>query len=256
MSKEIRFACVKVCSSLCCGGATILTIKEITTFYKNFPITIGFRKIYPIDSFHKSYIEDFAIKYENFYIIGDFIGGNRLKKRCHYLKETVCSIHNTKPLQCSIIPFSVTFPEEYQNLVISERRKKAFHLCKGFTEDAPVVWNKVFIDKTLREIFYTQRQNMIFQKEFMEKAFCILKDTPLFKRFIISTSGIIEIPILPEFLEEFFLLASINNQKEFIESQKRLFVKELTVGGLKNSLFVDALEMINKAKYLTEFRKS
>lgn len=256
MNKQIRFNCEKTCSFLCCGGATILTLKEISSFYKRFPITIGFRKIYPIDSFHKSYIKDFTIQYGGFYIIGDFIGGNRFRRRCHYLKESICSIHDIKPLQCRIIPFSVTFPEEYQNLVISEKRKKAFSLCKGFKDDAPSVWDEKFLDEKLRDFFYIQRQNLIFQKDFMERVFYFLKDTTAFKKFIVANSGIVEIPILSEFFEEFCVLASIHSKEDFITSQKKLFIKELTVGGLKNPLFIDALEVIDKAKYLTELKKS
>lgn len=247
MKKQIKFQCVIDCSSICCGGATILTIKEIGSFYRFFPITIGFRKIYPFNSAHRAYIEDFAIKYKNFYIIGDFIAGNRLKKRCRMLKDSLCSIHNFKPLQCKIIPFSVTFPEDLQDLVIAEKRKGAFRACRGFYDDAPVIWDGKFKEGEIKENFYKLRENLVSQRELMERILLRFEDNPLFKKFILAQSGFFEVPIVANFIDEIcdFVCA---DRKEFVKLQKSLFIKELMVGGIKNSLFIDAVEALEALK--------
>lgn len=248
MKREIRFQCMINCSSACCGGATILTLKEFGRLYSFFPITVGFRKIYPFNSFHKAYIEDLAIKYKNSYIIGDFIAGNRLKKRCKMLREFSCLLHGKdKPLQCSVIPLSVTFPEDLQDLVITERRKGAFRACKGFHSDAPLIWNGEFTDKELKENFYKLRQNLISQKNIMEKIFLEFENNLFFRKFMITENGFFETPIIPEFIDEICSVTSID-RSEFIKVQRSLFIKELTVGGIKNSLFIDALNVLEKVK--------
>lgn len=247
MKKQIRFQCVIHCSSLCCGGATILTLKEIKKLYRFFPVTIGFRKIFPLNSAHKSYIEEIAIKYKNFYIIGDFVAGNRLKKRCQMLKDSLCLINSFKPLQCSVIPFSVTFPEELQNLVIAKKRQGAFKFCKGFIDDSKLVWDDKFVDKELRENFYKLLENFIFQRDIIEKIFLKFENNPFFKKLIQSEEGLFEVPIISDFIDEICGIASID-KKEFIKFQKSLFVRELTVGGIKNSLFIDALNTLESVK--------
>lgn len=249
MKKQIKFECVIQCSSACCGGATILTLKEIEKLYRFFPITIGFRKIYPFNLAHQTYIEDFAIKYKNSYIIGDFIGGNRLKKRCRMLKDSLCSLHGKfKPLQCQLIPFSVTFPEELQALVIAEKRKGAFRACKGFHENAPVIWHGEFTDLKLRENFYSLRENLVFQRDIMEKIFLKFENNVFFQKFIQAESGFFEVPIIADFIDELCNTASIQNKTDFFKTQKSLFINELTVGGIKNSLFIDALNVIEALK--------
>jgi len=245
VKKQIRFQCMIHCSSACCGGATILTLKELDRLYRFFPITIGFRKIYPFNLAHKTYIEDFAIKYKDSYIIGDFIGGNRLKKRCGMLKESLCSIHDKfKPLQCNVIPFSVTFPEDLQDIVIAERRKGAFRACKGFHDDATVVWDGEFKDIELKENFYKLRQNLVFQRNMMERLLLKFESNPFFKKFMQAEAGFFEVPLIPEFIDEICNIASID-KNEFIKLQKRLFIKEMTLGGIKNSLFIDALNALD-----------
>ncbi|MDI6713932.1 MAG: hypothetical protein QMD43_02745 [Thermodesulfovibrio sp.] len=247
MRKQIKFQCMIDCSSLCCGGATILTLKELNRLYRFFPVTIGFRKIFPLNSDHKAYIEEIAIKFRNFYIIGDFVAGNRLKKRCQMLKNFLCSINSFKPLQCSVIPFSVTFPEELQNLVIAKKRQGAFKSCKGFHDDAKLVWDVEFTDKELRENFYKLRQNFIFQRSIMEKIFFKFENNPFLKKLMQSEEGLFEVPIISDFIDEICGFASID-KKEFIKVQKSLFIRELTVGGVKNSLFIDALNALESVK--------
>lgn len=236
------------CSSACCGGATIITLKELDRFYKIFPITLGFRKLHPFNDFHKAYIEDFAIKYKSFYIIGDFIAGNRLRKRCRMLKEALCSLHNkNKPLQCSVVPFSVTFPENLQDIVIVERRKGAFRTCKGFDDNAPSVWNGEFTDPILKENFYELRQNLVFQRNIVGRLFFKCENSPFFRKFITEEQGFFEIPIISDFIDEVCNIAQVD-KFEFVKMQRSLFVKELTVGGVKNSLFIEALNVLDGVK--------
>lgn len=245
---EIRFQCKLRCSSVCCGGATILTAGEIDRLFKFFPITAGFRKIYPVNTFHRAYIEDFAIIYGGFYIVGDFIAGNRLKRRCRLLKDSLCSIQEFKPLQCRVIPFSVTFPEELQNLVIAEKTRGAFRMCEGFQGTVSVVWSGKFIDRELKESFNKLKENMISQKNIMEKIFLTFKDSPSFKKFIQAEDGFFEVPLMPEVIDEICNTTGIRNRNEFLKIQKTLFISELTAGGIKNSLFIDALNALERFK--------
>lgn len=247
MTKEIRFQCQTECSSLCCGGATIITLEEISVFYKLFPITVGFRKVYPVDSLHANYLSDITFKFKNFFIIGDFVAGNRFRKKCQFLKNALCALHNQqKPLQCIIVPFSVTFPEEYQDMVIKEKRKGSFKNCDGFGEVAPIVWDRTFKDIQLRNNFYKLKEAIRLQVDLMESIFSHLMETPFFTKFIISKDGLLEVPLTEKFLKETFTRASLENQTDFIKTQKEMFIRELTTEKFKNSLFIEALNVIDK----------
>lgn len=249
MSGQIYFQCVKECSSVCCGGATIITLSEIEKLYRYFPITIGFRKVYPVDQFHENYLKELTFKYRHFYIIGDFIAGNRLSKKCRLLKNSLCSIQGKlKPLQCIIIPFSITFPEEYQDKVIKEKRKGAFRNCRGFHESFPLIWNGRFLDNELRIKFNCLKDSVASQREFMEKIFSELVENPFFSKFIFSQDGLFEVPIDEKILREICSKTSIENTKDFIRNQKKLFVSDLTNKGVKNSLFTEALHILEKIR--------
>lgn len=249
MPDSVKFQCKISCSSICCGGATVLTFKEIGKLYKHFPITTGFRKIYPINSEHRAYLENIAIKYGVFYIIGDFIAGNRLKKRCRFLKDFLCSIHgDLKPLQCRVIPFSVTFPEKYQQIAVAEKRKSAFKFCKGFNDNAPVLWYEEFKDKDLKDNFYQLKEEIEKQKEILQEFLLSLKQSASFKQFIQAENGILEIPLNSEIIQELFSKGIIKDKKEFVDTQKKLFIKEIWTDGMKNSLFVDALSVLEGIK--------
>lgn len=249
MTKPIHFQCVTECSSLCCGGATIITLSEIAKLYKFFPITIGFQKVFPFDSEHENYLKDITFKYKNFYIIGDFIAGNRLLKKCRFLKNSLCSIHGElKPFQCRVIPFSVTFPEVYQDIVIKEKRKGAFRFCKGFEENFPIIWNYKFTDSELKTNFYKLKEALSVQIDLMEKIFADITTTPFFSQFMLSKDGLLEVPIISKFIEETCVRALIENPKDFIKKQKAMFITELTIEGYKNSLFIQALDIIDKIR--------
>lgn len=249
MSNRINFQCIKECSSTCCRGATIITLSEIDKLYKFFPITIGFRKVFPFNSEHEKYLQEITFNYKNFYIIGDFIAGNRFSKKCRLLKNSICTLHGTvKPLQCHVIPFSVTFPEEYQDKVIKEKLKSSFRNCKGFNEEFPPIWNGNFIDLELKNNFYRLKEAIHSQVGLMEKIFATLLKNPFFPKFIFSKEGFLEIPIMIQFIEEICHKALVNSMQNFIEIQKYLLIKELTVEGSKNSLFIEALDEIDKIK--------
>lgn len=249
MKKKIHFQCITECSSTCCGGATIITLAEIGKLYRLFPITIGFQKVYPFDSVHENYIQDITFKYKNFYIIGDFIAGNRLRKKCHFLKNLLCAIHGElKPFQCRVIPFSVTFPEEYQDIVIREKRKGTFKNCKGFERKFPIIWNGNLTDSELRSNFYKLKKALTAQIDLMEKIFNNITTSPFFSQFILSKDGLLEVPIISKFIEETCFRASIENPKDFINRQRVMFIKELTTEGYKNSLFTEALNIVDNIK--------
>ncbi len=245
MKEHIRFKCITTCSSVCCGGATIVTLPEINAIYKLFPITIGFRKIYPINNTHRDYLKELTFTYRNFFIIGDFIAGNRFKSKCRMLKNSLCSIHSDlKPLQCRIVPFSITFPEEMQDLVIKERRSKAFKKCKGFDESFSVIWNGSFSDSSLKKGFYTLKKNFSAQKELMEKIFITLEKNPFFGKFLLYPDGLLEIPIPTDFFEKL----GIDNIADFVKSQRKLFIREIEDDKDKSILFIEALKHIEKVE--------
>ncbi len=246
MKNEIRFQCITTCSSVCCGGATIITLPEINKLYKIFPITIGFRKIYPVNDTHRDYLKELTFSYKSFYIIGDFIAGNRFRAKCRMLKNSLCSIHNDlKPLQCRTVPFSITFPEEMQDLVIRERRSKAFRKCEGFKENFPVIWDGSFLENSLKTAFYTLRDNFSAQRELMEKIFVSLEKNPFFVKFILFPDGFLEIPIPSEFFETLL----IDNMAEFIKSQRQLFIGEIGRDKEKSILSIEALKILEKMRY-------
>lgn len=247
--KEINFQCVKECSSLCCGGATILTLDEIKRFYNYFPITIAFQKIFPIDNFHADYLEDFVIKYDQNFIIGDFVAGNRLKRKCSRLKNSLCNLHEIgKPLQCSVIPFSVTFPEEYQDRVINERRRGAFKNCRGFDEKFKVLWRGKFQEQSLINDFYSLRKNIKAQRDILYKVLSYFIRTQTFSLFIRGFSGIFELPIPRDSYRLLLIQAQIENPEQFLNSQKRLIINELSARHSRNPLFSDALREIENVK--------
>ncbi len=249
MTKAIHFRCQIECSSLCCGGATIITLSEIGKLYRFFPITIGFQKVYPFDSLHESYLKDITFKYKNYYILGDFIGGNRFSKKCRHLKHSPCSIHGkVKPLQCKIIPFSVTFPESYQDKVIREKRKGAFRNCKGFNENLPIIWNGHFLEKELSNNFYQLKDALMAQKELMENIFIELTESTSLSKFLLSKDGLIEIPLPEKLIKELFLKGLIEEQEDFIKAQKKMFISDLMTDNFKNSLFSEALKVIEKIR--------
>ncbi len=247
MKEKIHFQCITTCSFLCCGGATIITLQEISKVYRFFPITIGFIKIYPVNNIHREYLKDITFNYKNFFIIGDFIAGNRFKEKCKMLKDSLCTLHGgPKPLQCRIVPFSVTFPEEMQDLVIKERRNRAFKKCEGFKENLPLVWDGSFKSNELKTAFYSLRENISNQRELMEKIFASLQGNPVLSRFIISPDGLFEIPVPNYFFEELLTKASIKSPGDFLRSQKQLFVNELKDSRNKDLFIMEALKNIEQ----------
>ena len=119
-------------------------------------------------------------------------------------------------------------------------------------EDAPVVWEEKFVDTQLKEDFYRLRDYIREQRDILEKIFLTIKEMPPFDKFIASQKGILEIPIINDFAKDIFSCAGINNIDEFIKFQKSLFIKDAMTDGIKNSLFIEALNMIEKMKDLTE----
>lgn len=242
MTKEIFFECQIECSSLCCGGATIITLDEIGKFYSHFPITIAFQKIIPVDDFHAQYLSDFLRKKDGFFIVGDFVAGNRLKRRCSKLKNSLCQLQNTgKPLQCRVVPFSVTFPEEYQDRVINYRRKGAFRNCKGFSSNSNLLWSGRFEDRELSINFYKLKENMRAQQEILSNILNTLSGSKAYKIFMERETGLLELPIPRDFLILILEKANIEKPQDFLIHQKKLISSELSAGQTRNPLFSEAL---------------
>ncbi len=251
MTENIHFQCQIECSHFCCGGATVVSLPELKNFYRFFPITLAFQKVYPIDSFHENYIKDITFRYADFYIIGDFIAGNRFNKKCRHLKNSLCALHGkTKPLQCKIIPFSVTFPEKYQDIVIKEKRKLAFKNCKGFMENTPIIWNGFFLEESLKSDFEQLRKGLMSQRDIMEKIFKASNKSVNFSKFLLSKSGILELPLTEELINELFYRCYIEDPVDFLKYQKSFFIRELMNNNSKNSIFSQALSIIEKINML------
>lgn len=147
-----------------------------------------------------------------------------------------------------IIPFSITFPEEYQDKVIREKKKGAFKNCNGFGKNFPIVWDGKFMNIELKNNFYKLKEALNFQVDLMEKIFAQLRENLFFSKFIISKDGLFEVPLTENFIKEIFIRASIEDPAEFIRIQKAMFIKELTTENLKNSLFIEALNILDKLR--------
>lgn len=225
-----------------------MTLNEIKEFYIYFPITLAFQKVVPIDDFHRSYLSEFLIQREGFFFIGDFIGGNRLRSRCRMLRGSLCRLHSRgKPLQCQVVPFSVTFPEEYQDKVIKQRKRDAFRGCEGFNE-GEVVWRGVFENRELKSNFYRLRENMMSQRDLLQRILDSVSDGDAYKMLVRRERGILEMPIPRDFYGETIVRANIDKPQEFIREQKRLLSYELTIGSQKNPIFSEALREIEAFK--------
>jgi len=250
-----NFLCTKKCSEVCCNGATLITIDEIKKYYDVFPIYIGFRKYFPLDKEHKIFLKNVGGEIDDYYIIGDFIAGNRFKKTCTALdKDGLCRLHKEekKPIQCRIVPFCAIYPEELQDVVFEEQRKVKFARCEGYAQTAPIAWKDgIFIEPVIRDAFYEFQTGIKKQSPFMKEILLAIYKEDFFKDFL-EGEGILEmpipIPILFNILEEagFSDEESIN----FIISQAKICLKELEDEAAENTVIEDCFAELN------EFAKS
>lgn len=241
------FECEKICSEVCCNGATIITIEELKNLYDVFPIYIGFRKYTPVDREHKTFLQAIGGELDDHFIVGDFIAGNRFKNRCLALDDdNLCMLQKEgrKPLQCKIVPFCAIYPESAQDLVFQQQKIAKFAKCKGYKQSSEIdkiVWRGgFFTDFYLKDAFLSFQQGLTKQSPFMKEILLAIYKEDFFKDFM-EGEGILEmpipIPILFNILEEAGF--SDDEMLQFIICQARICRKELTEGSAENTVIED-----------------
>ena len=248
------FRCSTDCSEWCCGGATLVTIEEFRKCYDVFPLTIGFRRYFAMDSEHQKFLAQIGTKSGSSYIVGDFIAGNRHKRRCIALgKDNLCSLHMTlkKPFQCHIVPFCAIYPENRQDIIFNEQKTIKFAGCNGYKsgeETGHIAWeNGRFTDLSYGDAFYAFQRGLIKQKPVMDAVLKGLKSQPGFNNFI-KGSGILETHIPSNMLFNILEAAELPFEEYhlFINYQGRLCYDELVSGEKENPILADYLAALNE----------
>jgi len=225
----------------------MITIDEIKKFYRDFPITVGFRKYIPVDQNHEVFLEAIGTSDRGRFIVGDFIAGNWRKPRCAMLgDDNLCRLHKEggKPAQCSLVPFCAIYPEERQDAVFKEQRKGAFSRCKGYRaadETSCEVWkNGKFTNQRYAAAFAEFRGGLLRQKPFMMKMLKDLKKQAAFSNFL-KGSGILEVAVPGDMLLDLFQTAGIPEEDRggFISRQKELCSLELQASETRIEVFRD-----------------
>ncbi|MFQ3574640.1 MAG: hypothetical protein SNJ53_08435 [Thermodesulfovibrionales bacterium] len=251
IQKKVFFRCTISCAEVCCSGATLLTLKDIQHVYKTFPITLGFWKYRPLTPLDEDFFREVGYAVGDFFVIGEFIGGNWRRKRCNGLgkdKRCVLQLKGLKPLQCRLIPFSAVFDESVQGKVIDYQRSNIFARCQGFAEDDNLVWeNGRFVDMELKRDFDNYRHTLRLQRSLMVSVLKEIKGSSAYRDFIHGSHGILEVPVLESVFEDFLRLTSIGleNKNDYVVNQIRLLEEVRDVE--KADVFSDA---INIYKYI------
>lgn len=248
------FFCEKTCSEVCCNGATLITIEEIKDYYDIFPIYIGFRKYLPLDNEHKTFLKNMGGEIDDYYILGDFIAGNRFKKTCLALDEDkLCRLHKigNKPLQCRIIPFCAVYPEHLQDVVFMEQRKAKFAGCKGYKDSSSVgsiVWKEgCFTEPEILDAFYDFQRGFEKQSSIMKDILLTIYKEDFFKDFL-EGEGILEMPIPIPFLFNILEAAGFSDEEsiKFIIAQTKISQKELDDESTQNTVIEDWFMELNE----------
>ncbi len=228
------FSCVTTCADVCCTGATMLTIDEIASLYRYFPLTVGFRKYTPFDAAHRDFLDTVGERTGSIYVVGDVIAGNWRRKHCSMLMANHhCRLHNIdqKPRQCQIVPFCALFPEAAQQNVLVEQQAGPFRKCKGFAagvESGAIVWDAgIIVNEDMREPFYRYREGMVLQRGFLQAILDGLKRQPSFQRFLCGP-GMLEAAIPAAMLPEILSVARMKRERydDFIAAQVKLCRRE------------------------------
>jgi hypothetical protein len=248
------FVCEKLCSEFCCNGATLITVEEIKDFYEIFPIYIGFRKYSPLDKEHKTFLKNMGGEIDDYYILGDFIAGNRFRKNCLALDEDkLCRLHKIgkKPLQCRIVPFCAVYPEGLQDFVFMEQRKVKFARCEGYKDSSftdSIVWKDgSFTEPALRNAFYDFQRGFKKQSSIMKDILLTIYKEDFFKDFL-EGEGILEMPIPIPLLFDILEAAGFADDEsiKFIIAQTRICQKELEDESTQNTVIEDWFMELNE----------
>ncbi len=264
-TEPCSFFCEKSCSEVCCNGATLITIEEIKNFYNIFPIYIGFRKYFPLDKEHKTFLKNMGGEIDDYYVLGDFIAGSRFRKTCFALDvDKLCRLQKegNKPLQCRIVPFCAVYPEGLQDIIFMEQKKVKFSKCEGYkdnSEAAPIVWRDgTFTDPSIREAFYDFQRGFKKQSTIMKEILLAIYKEDFFKDFL-EGEGILEMPIPIPFLFNVLEDAGFSDEEsiKFIISQARICQRELADESAENTVIEDWLtELNNLAKIYNDYIES
>lgn len=232
----------------------MITIDEIKKCYDVFPVTIGFRKYFPMNPEHRDFLETIGEKSGDCYIVGDFIAGNWRRKRCAALdSRNLCKLHKQgrKPLQCRIVPFCAVYPEDKQDVIFVEQKQGKFKKCKGYKtaeEKEYTVWeNGRFTDRTHRDAFCEYQKGFQRQKRVMQGILEELKGQPSYQEFL-KGEGIIETHIPLSLLFDVLEAGgfSFDEYHLFINAQGRLCSKELASQKTENPVLADYLKALNQ----------
>jgi Fe-S-cluster containining protein len=236
-----------VCAEYCCGGATLITIDEISGCYDLFPISVGFRKHTPLDTLHRDLLDAVGVAWSGRFIVGDFIAGNRRIARCLALSDkNLCSLHGTdkKPAQCRLVPFSGLYPEERQDVLFAEQRRGRFAKCRGFVGpdvEEHVVWKEGrFADQAYRRAYYDFQQGALKQAPLMREILEGMRGQEGYEQFL-GGEGILEVAmpasLLPRVLDE----AGVprGEHQSYAEAQWRLCRRESVRTDGRNAVLED-----------------
>lgn len=254
-TNSCTFFCEKGCSDVCCNGATLITIEEIKDFYKIFPIYIGFRKYSPLSKENRVFLKNIGGEIDDYYIIGDFVAGNRFNRSCIALDEDhLCKLQKEgkKPLQCKIVPFCAIFPEDMQDIIFAQQRQTKFAKCEGYKENwesKNTVWqNGIFTDESLKSAFYDFQRGLKGQSHFMKNILLSIYKEDYFKDFL-EGEGILEMPIPAPILFSVLEEAGFSDEEslDFIISQARICQKELIENeNSENTVIEDCFNELTK----------
>lgn len=247
------FVCQKSCSEVCCNGATLITIEEIKDIYDIFPIYIGFRKYFPLDKEHKTFLKNMGGEVDDYYILGDFIAGNRFRKTCFALDEDkLCKLHKIgkKPLQCRIVPFCPVYPEGLQDIIFMEQRKVKFAECEGYKDSSTesIVWKDgSFTDLSIKNAFYDFQRGFEKQSSIMKDILLTIYKEDFFKNFL-EGEGILEMPIPIPFLFRVLEESGLSDEEsiKFIVAQTKICQKELDDESAQNTVIEDWFTELKK----------
>ena len=260
-----NFNCSTDCAEWCCGGATLITMDEIKNCYDMLPITIGFRKYLPMSVKHRDFLRTVGFMSDRFYMVGDFIAGNRHGKRCRALgSDNLCVLHKEKrkPRQCQIVPFCALYPEDVRDIVFMDQKHSKFSNCKGFRspqETDFTVWKEGrFTDPLIRNAFYGYQRGLQRQRPIMQSILRTLEGQRAYEEFR-KGEGILEVyipaPQLFAVLDEAGF--SMEESHHFLSFQGRLCYDELTEKQTENPVLRDYLAALNKiAELYAKFIKN
>jgi Fe-S-cluster containining protein len=258
----LNFTCLMECAKTCCTGATLITLEEIRHLYDVFPVTVGFRNYLPLSSDHRDLLEMVGFRERTCYVVGDFVAGNRFRKRCTALdRGSLCRLHREgrKPMQCQLVPFCALYPEKMQDMVLAEQRSGTFAGCRGLLEEAGMdhrVWSQGrFTEAGFRAAYYGFQRGLARQRNLMGRLLDSLRQQKSYQVFLRS-EGILEAAMPVPMLFDVLAAAGLAPQEHvlFVREQRRLCQREVALGHPSPRVLQDSLATLdNVARQCADF---